>query len=168
MAKNVTIKFVAPVEDAIRPGMNIPPYFTADNSYVDSKAYVDGVPASKDPEYAGYGKSVYATNVTGWGALPGLKPLETNTTRFAWFARAVEVAAAAAVTADAAGKAAVAALTDPTPEEAEAAYAAAYNTAFGTANTGVTFAIDTADEEIYWLQMGDALAADGFTVTIAA
>lgn len=167
MAKNVTIKFVAPAEDAIRPGMSIPPYFAPENSYVDSNAFVNGVPASVDPEYAGYGKSVYATNVAGWGYLPGLKPLANTTTRFAWFARAVDVAAAATITADAAGKAAVAALDDPTEEEALAAYTSAYNTAFTAANVGVTFSITTADEEIYWLQMGDALAVDGFTVTIA-
>ena len=165
---NVTIKFKAPVADEIRAGMSIPPFFAKEGSYVDSPAYVNGVAASENPAYAGYGKSVYATNVPGWGSLPGLKPMANTTARFAWFERAVDAAADAHATADAAGKAAVEALTDPTPEEAAAAYAAAYETAFETANEGVTFEITTADEQLYWLQFGDALAADGFTVTVEA
>lgn len=56
------------VADA-RDVMPISPIFKPTNSYVDSEIYTKGHAAVIDPAVAAYGKSVFASNVTGWGKL---------------------------------------------------------------------------------------------------
>lgn len=44
--------------------------------------------------------------------------------------------------------------------------AAADAAAAGTTNNGVTFTVDDYKEELYWNQMADAMAVEGFDVTV--
>lgn len=94
----VKIVYTGPVEEAIRRGMEIPRLFVPQNSYVDSPVYTEGYDASAEGNYAAgesYGKSIYATNVDGWGFLPGLLPMASTTVKFAQYERAALAAAQA-------------------------------------------------------------------------
>jgi len=132
MATKVLIKYVGPVAEVERKGMEIARYFAPQNSYVDSPVYSEGY----DPEnFEGakgeaYGKSIYATNVVGWGELPGLLPMAHTTTKFAQFERA-----------------------------AIAAFEAAAN---DEENKGIDFEVEGYEEEIYWNQMCRNMADMGF------
>lgn len=128
MASTVTIKYNGVAVDVDRQGLNIAPIFLPTNSYVDTDVFVNGNTA------AGYGKSIYATNVYGLQFMNGITPDATNTARFAMFYRAVKAAADAA--------------------------------AAGETNTGVTFTVDDYKEELYWNQMADAMAVEGFDVKV--
>ena len=99
MAKQVTIKFNGFNTDEQRQAMSIFSQYTPDGSYVDSQAFVEGLTLDSTEIY---GKSIYATNVEGWGELFGLIPMANTTARFAWFERAIKsyVAAEAAGDAD--------------------------------------------------------------------
>lgn len=92
----VQIVYTGPVVDEIRKGMEIARYFSPDNSYVDSPVFTDGY---ANPDAVGdgntYGKSIYATNVEGWGELAGILPMASFTGKFAQFERAVLAAKAA-------------------------------------------------------------------------
>lgn len=88
MATTITIKYNGPVVDIVRNGMEIARIFYPESSYIDSDVFENG---HEDD----YGKSIYATNVDGWGNLPGLLPMAHTTVPFAQFERAVAVAAAA-------------------------------------------------------------------------
>lgn len=96
MATKIKIVYNGPVVDIIRNGMEIARIFTPNASYIDSDVYVNGleVEGSEATEQI-YGKSIYATNVEGWGSLPGLLPMASTTVPFAQFERAVAAAAAA-------------------------------------------------------------------------
>lgn len=96
MATKIKIVYNGPVVDIIRNGMEIARIFTPNASYIDSDVYVNGleVEGSEAAEQI-YGKSIYATNVEGWGSLPGLLPMASTTVPFAQFERAVAAAAAA-------------------------------------------------------------------------
>lgn len=96
MATNVTIIYTGLVGDEIRKGMEIARYFYPRNSYVDSPVYTEGF-ENKDQlgDKESYGKSIYATNVEGFGELPGLAPMFSNCTKFAEFERAYLAAKAA-------------------------------------------------------------------------
>lgn len=91
MATTILIKFVGPTADVERRGMEIARYFAPQNSYVDSPVYTEGYDPANFEGAKGeeYGKSIYATNVTGWGELKGLIPMAHTTTKFAQFERAV-------------------------------------------------------------------------------
>lgn len=93
MATQITIKYNGPVVDIVRNGMEIARIFYPENSYVDSPVFTEGHPVVGDEK--DYGKSIYATNVEGFGSLPGLLPMAHTTVPFAQFERAVAVAAAA-------------------------------------------------------------------------
>lgn len=90
MATTVKIIYTGPAVEADRQGQSIYRMFVPDNSYVDGKAYTEGY---TNPGSVGdgnsYGKSIYATNVDGWGSLPGLLPMASTTVKFAEFERAV-------------------------------------------------------------------------------
>ena len=89
-AIQVQIIFKGPVIDIERKGMEIARYFSPDNSYIDSAVYTAGYEnADGVGDGEKYGKSIYATNVDGWGYLPGLLPMASTTTKFAQFERAV-------------------------------------------------------------------------------
>ena len=96
MATKVKIVYNGPVVDIVRNGMEIARIFTPKASYIDSDVYVNGLSVEgSEAEEQVYGKSIYATNVDGWGRLPGLLPMAHTTVPFAQFERAVAVAAAA-------------------------------------------------------------------------
>ena len=90
MATQVTIIYGGPVVELERKGMEICRIFVPNNSYVDSPVFTEGY-ANEDGVGDGekYGKSIYATNVVGWGEFPGLLPMASTTTKFAQFERAV-------------------------------------------------------------------------------
>lgn len=53
--------------------------FQPTNSYVDGPAYADGYPNTGSLGKTGsYGKSIYATNVEGWGEAPMMEPFATT------------------------------------------------------------------------------------------
>lgn len=90
MATNVTIIYKGIVVDEVRKGESIARYFSPDNSYVDTPVFTEGFPnTAKLGDQESYGKSIYATNVDGFGKLRGLLPMKSNTTRFAEFERAI-------------------------------------------------------------------------------
>lgn len=95
MAMKVKIIYNGPTADIIRNGMEIARIFYPQSSYVDSPVYTQGHPVDAGDADKDYGKSIYATNVDGWGHLPGLLPMANTTTKFAQFERAVAEAAAA-------------------------------------------------------------------------
>lgn len=135
MSTTVNIIYNGPVDIVDREGQPIARYFSPDNSYVDMPVFTDGYTnGGSIGDGNSYGKSIYATNVTGWGKLFGLIPMASTTTRFAQFQLAVY------------------------------AYIAAKEA--GTTNAGVTFTIDSYEDEIYWKQMGRNLESDGFTTTL--
>lgn len=90
MATNVTIIYNGPIVDEIRKGASIPRYFAPADSYVDLPVMTEGF-ENKDGLGDGesYGKSIYATNVDGQGFLPGLIPMNGQTTKFAQFQLAI-------------------------------------------------------------------------------
>ena len=90
MATNVKIIYTGAVVDLVREGASIMRIFKPDNSYVDLPVFTDGYAnASTVGDKGTYGKSIYATNVPGWGKLVGLLPMASTTTKFAQFERAV-------------------------------------------------------------------------------
>lgn len=95
MATQVKIIYNGPVVDIERKGMEIARYFEPQNSYVDSAVYTDGYPVDAEEAEKKYGKSIYATNVYGWGELPGLLPMANTTVKFAQYERAALAAAEA-------------------------------------------------------------------------
>lgn len=89
-ATAIQIIYNGPVVDLIRQGMNISRIFEPTNSYIDSPVYTEGYENEAgvgDGEK--YGKSIYATNVDGWGNFPGLIPMASYPGRFAQYERAV-------------------------------------------------------------------------------
>jgi hypothetical protein len=90
MATTVKIIYTGPIVDISRKGTAIMRIFTPDNSYVDTPVFTDGYEnADAVGDKGTYGKSIYATNVPGWGKLAGLLPMASTTTKFAQFERAV-------------------------------------------------------------------------------
>lgn len=76
MAKyKITITYADITRDPERIVAPICRVFTPDNSYIDSDVYVIGLPG-------GYGPSVYATNVKGWGELPIPEPYASTSIPF--------------------------------------------------------------------------------------
>lgn len=133
MATTILIKFVGPVAEVERKGMEIARYFAPQNSYVDSPVYTEGFDPAAEGNYAdgeAYGKSIYATNVLGWGELKGLIPMAHTTTKFAQFERAVIAAFKAK------------------EEEAK--------------NKGIEFEVEGYEDVIYWAQICRHMADEGF------
>ena len=75
--------------------MNSPRIFEPTNSYIDSPVYTLGYEIDAEEADKIYGKSIYATNVDGWGDLPGLLPMASTTVKFAQYERAAMAAAEA-------------------------------------------------------------------------
>lgn len=92
----VKIIYTGPVVDDTRDGMQIARYFAPNNSYIDSPVFTEGYPNEDGVgDGAAYGKSIYATNVDGWGKACGLLPMASTTTKFAQYERAAMAAAEA-------------------------------------------------------------------------
>lgn len=90
MSTQVKIVYNGPVVDVDRIGTPIYRLFVPNNSYIDTPVYTNGYDnADAVGDGKSYGKSIYATNVDGWGKLPGLLPMASTTTKFAQFERAV-------------------------------------------------------------------------------
>ena len=86
----VQIIYKGPVVDIERRGLAIARFFEPNNSYVDTPVFTEGYANADEVGDKGtYGKSIYATNVEGFGDLAGLLPMASTTTRFAQFERAV-------------------------------------------------------------------------------
>jgi hypothetical protein len=90
MATTVKIIYTGTVVDIVRAGSSISRIFVPNNSYVDSAVFVEGY-ANADAvgDEGTYGKSIYATNVEGLGALAGLAPMASTTVKFAEFEQAI-------------------------------------------------------------------------------
>ena len=95
-AVTVKIIYTGPIVDDVRQGEQIARYFYPNNSYVDTPVFTQGY-ANENAvgDKNSYGKSIYATNVNGWGELPGLLPEASFTGKFAQFERAALAAAEA-------------------------------------------------------------------------
>ena len=99
MSTQVKIVYTGPVVEVPRLGMPIARIWAPNGSYIDSPVYVNGYENEQELGDGGkYGRSIYATNVAGWGEIPGLLPMANTTTKFAQFERAVMAAADARVT----------------------------------------------------------------------
>lgn len=148
MSKQITIIYSGPVLDlSERKSMDVCATFNPIGGYTNSPAMVQGYKNMRNAEEGEnfgevYGRSVYATNVPGWGKLKGLIPMDTATTVFAYFEQAVRVFHKALIEAEG-------------DEEA-----------LETLNTGVTFEVDGYKEEIYWMQLADNFRDQGYTVKI--
>ena len=96
MSVTVKILYTGAIVDDIRDGEQIARYFAPNNSYVDTPVFTKGY-ANEDGVGDGrsYGKSIYATNVDGWGSANGLLPNASFTGKFAQFERAKMAAAEA-------------------------------------------------------------------------
>lgn len=93
---NVKIIYTGANVEEIRAGENIPRYFEPNNSYVDTPVFTKGYEnADSVGDGESYGKSIYATNVDGWGTCAGLFPNATTTNKFTEFEMAKKAAAKA-------------------------------------------------------------------------
>lgn len=98
---NVTIIYNGPATEVDREGDSIFRFFVPQNSYVDTAVYTEGYANEEQVGDKGtYGKSIYATNVDGFGEFKGLAPMKSTTVKFAMFERAV----LAAIDAEKAGE----------------------------------------------------------------
>ena len=78
---NVLIKFTGVSSEDLFANLSaqICSVFQPVNSYVDTPAYVEGYPNTGSTGDAGeYGKSIYATNVDGWGNVPLMEPFAST------------------------------------------------------------------------------------------
>lgn len=96
MSVAVKIIYTGAIVDEVRDGAQIARYFAPQNSYVDTPVFTDGY-ANEDAvgDKNSYGKSIYATNVDGWGTANGILPSASATNKFVQFERAKLAAAAA-------------------------------------------------------------------------
>ena len=56
--------------------------FKPDNAYIDMPAYTEGVPVGAEDADKVSGKSVYATNVQGWGSIDVQEPYASTSIPF--------------------------------------------------------------------------------------
>ena len=127
-------KIVSPICRIYRP----------DSSYVDTPVYTQGGPITKDGQPVAaigdvdpnYGKSIYATNVDGFGAVPCPEPFATTSVPFPVPMAQFKLAM----------------VSDKVDEETGAPY--------------VEITTDDYKEAFYYNQVGVALADQGFEVTV--
>ena len=74
----ITYKGIEPTPERI--SSSICSIFVPTSSYIDSEVYMEGGPVGDDPLL--YGKSVYATNVRGFGSIPMVEPYATMSIPF--------------------------------------------------------------------------------------
>lgn len=78
---NVLIKFTGVSSEDLFANLSaqICSVFQPVNSYVDTPAYVEGYPNTGSTGSNGeYSKSIYATNVDGWGEVPLMEPFAST------------------------------------------------------------------------------------------
>lgn len=127
-------KIVSPICRIYRP----------DSSYVDTPVYTQGGPITADGQPVAkigevdpnYGKSIYATNVDGFGAVPSPEPFATTSVPFPVPLSQFKLAM----------------VSTEKDEETGAPY--------------VEFDVDDYKEAFYYSQVGVALADQGFEVTV--
>lgn len=76
----VTITYTGITKDAEQIVAPICRVFAPQKSYIDTDVYTQGVPTEN--KITGYGKSVYATNVPGWGELTIPEPYASTSIPF--------------------------------------------------------------------------------------
>lgn len=80
----ITITYTRDESESKRVADSIFAKYDGHNSYIDSDVYEEGT--------ANYGKSIYATNVSGWGKLWGLLPLASTPIKLAYMEEAIQAA----------------------------------------------------------------------------
>lgn len=78
MAYTITITYKGVEKEIEGKVVPICRYFSPDNSYIDTPVFKEGYPQDADAADKNYGKSVYATNVEGWGELGTKDPYDTT------------------------------------------------------------------------------------------
>lgn len=146
MSYKVTIQYTGPAVEDLFENMTstICDIFRPMNGYVNSPVYQEGYPndgsiATGDKVY---GKSIYATNVSGWGTTPAVEPFETTSIPFP--------------TALAQFKLAI--VGEPITDEDSGE----------VLGHQVEFTVDDYKEAFYYKTLGVQLADQGFTVTVEA
>lgn len=128
MSYTVTIKYTGIETDASRIVAPICRIFVPTSSYIDTPVYTQGGPLGTG-EAKEYPKSIYATNVDGWGNIDVVAPYASTSIPF------------------------------PVPM-------AQFNLAVVGRNNEVTFEVADYKEAFYYMQVGAALADQGFSVTV--
>lgn len=84
MAYTVKITYLGVETDPERIAAPICRIFAPTNSYIDTVAYTEGYHNSLTTGDIAdvYGKSIYATNVDGWGSLPEVEPFASTSIPF--------------------------------------------------------------------------------------
>lgn len=133
---------------------NICSMFVPNNSYVDTPAY-EG--------------TALDSNVEGWGKLNGLKPTDTGTTKLAWYGRAYDLAMKILDIVKEnyeEWKKGVKENPESYGENPTFDWGSELQTAWDNADpTSVSFEVPSVDK-LYWLQMADAMAKEGFETTV--
>ena len=135
MAYTIKIEYRGP---QVAPDSIVSPIcriFEPNGSYIDSPAYVNGYAEGGKQKY---GKSVYATNVDGWGKIEAMEPYASTSIPFPVPLAQFKVAM----------------IGDEIKE--------------GKTVVGHKFEFSVEDykEAIYYMQLGVALKSQGFTVTV--
>lgn len=146
MSYKVTIQYTGPAVDNMFENMTstICDIFQPQNGYVNSPVYQEGFPnggsiATGDQVY---GKSIYATNVPGWGTIPAVEPYATTSIPLPVALAQFKLAAVGDEMVD-----------DETHE---------------VIGHEVEFEVEDYKEAFYYKTLGIQLADQGFTVTVEA
>lgn len=82
MAYTVVIKYIGVEQDVTKVICPVCRIFKPDNSYIDSPAYTQGIPVDAEEGDRVAGKSIYATNVDGWGSVDLQEPYASTSVPF--------------------------------------------------------------------------------------
>lgn len=82
MAYTVTITYNGVTEPEVRFADPIASMFEPTGSYIDSAVYTEGCPVGAEEADKKYGKSIYATNVDGWGEIAVKEPYASTSIPF--------------------------------------------------------------------------------------
>lgn len=77
MAYTVSITYTGVDPSPIMSVAPISRIYKPDSSYIDTPVYTEGGPIGEDVDKV-YGKSIYATNVDGWGEIDVLEPFAST------------------------------------------------------------------------------------------
>lgn len=82
MAYTVVIKYNGVEQEVDRVAAPICSLFVPTSSYIDTPAYTEGIPADVEDDEKVALKSVYATNVKGWGSIKVPEPYASTSVPF--------------------------------------------------------------------------------------